>query len=126
MRDSLERNNASEPPVQQVEGVERHIQPLDQGVIASSEKDQGHHVDDGEDTSSVAEQIGDRGEVLVKVDVNKAECHIGSKVANQAHKLKPCRQGAHIHGGAEGEFAVVTLVSERSILNALLEEAGLP
>lgn len=57
--DSLECDNASQPPVQQVEGVERQVQPCDQGVVASSKKDQGHHVDDGKDTSSVAEQIGD-------------------------------------------------------------------
>lgn len=126
VRDSLECDNTSQPPVQQVEGVERHVQPCDQGVVASSKKDQRHHVDDGKNTSSVAEQIGDGSEVLVKVNVNEAECHIGSEVANQAHKLKPCWQGAHIHGGAEGELAVVTLGAERSILDALLEEAGLP
>lgn len=124
--DSLECDNASQPPVEQVEGVKGHVQPCNQGVIASSEKNQGHHVDDGKNTSSITEQIGDGGEVLVKVNVNKAECHIGSEVANQAHKLQPCWQGAHIHGGAEGELAVVTLGAERSILDVLLEEAGLP
>lgn len=124
--DGLEHHNTSNPSVKEVEGVERHVQPLDQRVVASSHEPQGNHVHDGKHTGTVAELIGPSVEVAMEGDIGNAEGNVGGKVGDQADELESRGQCAHVDGGAEGELAVVPLAEKGRILDASLEEGISP
>ena len=47
VRQGLENHDTAKPPVQEVERVERDVQPLDQGVVAAGQDEQGN-LEDGQ------------------------------------------------------------------------------
>ena len=55
----LENDDASDPSVKKIEGVEGHGQDRDQWVIPCSEQDEHQHVNDGE-VSRAAPQLSDK------------------------------------------------------------------
>lgn len=126
MRDGLEYNNASNPTVKQVEGVERHGQPLDQRVVASSHEPQGDHVHDSKHTGTVTELIDPGVKIAVEGNIGDAEGNVCREVGCQAKELEPRGQYAHVDGGAEGELAVVSLAEKRGVLDAPLEKGISP
>ena len=83
MSNGFEDNNPSEPTVDEVHGVEGNAGDLDDGVVTSSEKEQRDHVDDGHDTSAVAELSSGGGIALAHVDLPHAQSAVGSEVAEE-------------------------------------------
>jgi len=81
VRNSLEDDNPSKPAVDEVHGVERDTRQLDDWVVATSEEEQGDHVDDSHDTGAAEEFTSARGKGAV-INPPDAETNVDAQIAN--------------------------------------------
>lgn len=116
-------SDSSEPTVDKVHGVERDSGELDDGVVASGEKEQRNHVHDRHDTGTVAE-LCSRGVIaLFPIDPPDAEANIGSEVAHEQESLESAGESSNVDGRRELELAVVTC-AEQGGVQTMLSEGG--
>jgi hypothetical protein len=121
---SLENHDTSKPAVNQVHGVEGDTGQLDDGVVATSEEEEGNHVHDRHDTGT-AEKLASTGREAAVIDLPETESNVGSKVANKQKALETAGQGSHVDGSGQLELAVMTSAPEGRIKARLLE-SGIP
>ena len=95
---SLEHNDSSKPAMDQVHGVEGDTSELDDGVVASSQKEERDHVDDRHDTRTAEELTGALG-VAAVVDLPDAETNVDSEVAHKEEGLEPAGKGSNSNSG---------------------------
>lgn len=121
---SLEDHDTSEPAVNQVHGVEGDTGQLDDGVVATGQKEEGNHVHDSHDTGT-AKELASTGREAAVIDLPETESNVGGKVANKQKALETAGQGSHIDGRGQLELAVMTSAPEGRIKARLLE-SGVP
>ena len=54
MDDNFHHDDASEPTMQEIPGIKRYVEGLDQGIISTGNDDEGHEINDGHGTRSVS------------------------------------------------------------------------
>lgn len=119
----LKNSGSTDPAVEQVEGVERDAAHLDEGVVASSKDEKGDHIHHSQDTETITQ---DRSDGLLwqgPVDLDDAECDVGSKVCDENEELKSAGESAHVESRRQLEFSVVTGPEQRGIEQVKLEAA---
>ena len=108
-------DHASEPAVQEIEGVVADMQNPDQRVVAKSEDDGWDEVEDGKSASAAAQRSKNSwrsGDVPRK---NQAVCNIAEEVDHEEQGVEAGGKRAYIDGFGELEFAVVTGTEEGSV-----------
>lgn len=125
MDERLEDDDTSQPSVEEVEGVERDAEELDERVVAAGKDEQRNHVDDGQISGAVSDEGGDGLEGPGKVDGDDAKGDIGGKVGHEEDELEPRGKCPDVDGRAELELAVVALAQDGRVLEVLLEECPL-
>ena len=125
MDERLEDHDASQPSVEEVEGVERDAEKPDERVVSAGEEEEGNHVNRGQVSRAVSNERGDGPERPRIVDRDDAESDIGGKVADQEGELESRGKCPDVDGGAELELAVVSFAEDGRVLEVLLEERPL-
>ena len=116
MGKGLEDDDSSLPSVQQVEGIKREIQPVDQRVVSSCHDEKRdlfrsqmsrttrdlsritYHVDNGKYTRSVSQFLTDSSELSTPINTDNTESDIGTKVKSEEDELESSWQCSNIHG----------------------------
>lgn len=120
----LEDDNATNPTVDQVEGVERDARDLDEGVVAASQQEEREHVHDAQHTGTVAELTGST--LAAEVDVDDGEGDVHARVQDQVDGLQTAGEGANVDGRGQLVLTVVTLAEQGRVKQVGLEPSVPP
>ena len=125
MCDSLENNDAAQPPVDQIIRIKRNPQQVDQRVIPPSKQKQRHHVNRRQHSGPIHDLFEyDLGTVYPPVDHESAKHHVSHKITHEEEGLKSRRQGSDVYRPRELEFAVVPHLEERGVQDVPFEEGS--
>lgn len=124
MSESLKNDDAANPAVDKVEGVERDASDLDEGVVATSEEEEREHVHDTQDTGAVTE-LGCSA-LRAPVDEDDGEGNVHASVASKVDGLKTAGQSTNVDGRRQLVLTVVTGAEQRRVEQVALEPSVPP
>lgn len=115
MGDRLQDDNASEPAVNQIEGVKRHLKQGDQGIVPAGHEHHRDKVHCGHGSGAVADQARNRGLLGPIGYCNNAKDDVHDDDAHQDEGMEPTGQRAHVDSSGELKLAVVAGTEQRGI-----------
>lgn len=121
MGDGLEDDNAREPTMKEIQGIERQPQERNQGIVSTGQEDERNQVDGSHGAGSIPDDAGYGTFGLTEGSFNDAEGDIEGHQGRETDCLKTTRKGAHADGTGQLEFAVVSSAEQRGVDDMLLQ-----
>lgn len=117
---ALEYYDSAQPSVQKIVRIETDVQEWDQGIVATRQDEQRHHIEDGQSARPAA-KLGHEGRFLIHSIIQKAAIsHLTCHIQQNQDRVKPRRQGAHINRRRELDFPIVSFATQRCVEKVLL------
>lgn len=121
MGKSLTNYDPSQPAVDQVVGVVRHLEQRDEGVVSAGQENERDQIDSRHHTRSAENDARHRVRLRLVGHSDAAEGDIHGDDADNDEGVEPAGQSTHIDSPGELELPVVPVTEERSIDNMLLD-----